>query len=127
VFQVEGEGWNFEEIGATEGSRLLSAKAFNTNTILCSNDRLAIGLLSAAYGLDLQVGHGPRCHLRIAGHDDHPFSRFTCPPLTTIAQDYEAIANRAVSTLFKILENDAQPAIREETLFEGRLIMRASA
>ncbi|GFE66051.1 LacI family DNA-binding transcriptional regulator [Litoreibacter roseus] len=127
IFQADGEGWNFEEIGSVEGGRLLLEKAFSTNTVLCSNDRLAIGMLSAAYGLDLRVGHGADCHLRIAGHDDHPFSRFTCPPLTTIAQDYNAIANRAVSTLFGLLETEERPSDREETLFEGRLIMRDSA
>ena len=127
VFQVDGEGWNFEEIGSTEGGRMLSSKEFTTNTILCSNDRLAIGMLSAAYSLGIQVGHGANCDLRIAGHDDHPFSRFTCPPLTTIAQDYESIANRAVSELFGMLEDDERLSDRTETTFEGRLIMRESA
>ena len=127
IFQAEGQGWNFEEIGCAEGARLLAANAFKTDTVLCSNDRIAIGLLSAAYGLDLRVGHGADCQLRIAGHDDHPFSRFTCPPLTTIAQDYEAIANRAVRTLFGMLENEDRLSRREETTFDGRLIMRDSA
>ncbi|WP_370400071.1 LacI family DNA-binding transcriptional regulator [Sulfitobacter sp. JB4-11] len=127
IFQAEGEGWNFEEIGCTEGGRLLSSKSFSTNTILCSNDRLAIGMLSAAYGLGLRVGHGAGCDLRVAGHDDHPFSKFTCPPLTTIAQDYEAIANRAVSELFGMLEHEERLSDRTETAFEGRLIMRDSA
>jgi len=95
--------------------------------VLCSNDRLAIGMLSAAYGLGLRVGHGAGCDIRIAGHDDHPFSRFTCPSLTTIAQDYEAIAQHAVSTLFGLLETDDRPDARTETTFEGRLIMRDSA
>lgn len=127
IFQADGDGWDFEQIGSTEGGRLLSSKAFSTNTILCSNDRLAIGMLSAAYSLGLRVGHGAGCDLRIAGHDDHPFSRFTCPPLTTIAQDYEAIANRAVSALFGLLEHDELPTDRSETTFDGRLIMRDSA
>ena len=127
IFQVEGEGWNFEEIGKTEGGRLLSSNAFSTNTVLCSNDRLAIGMLSAAFELGLHVGHGAGSDLRIAGHDDHPFSKFTCPPLTTIAQDYEAIANRAVRELFGMLENDERLSDRTETTFEGRLVMRESA
>lgn len=127
IFQAEGDGWNFEEIGSTEGGRLLSSKAFSTNTILCSNDRLAIGMLSAAYGLGLRVGHSAECDIRIAGHDDHPFSRFTCPPLTTIAQDYEAIANRAVRALFGMFDDKQQLSEREEVMFDGRLIMRDSA
>ncbi len=127
IFQADGEGWNFEEIGRDEGGRRLAEKAFSTNTILCSNDRLAIGMLAAAYGLDLRVGHGAGCHLRIAGHDDHPFARFTCPPLTTIAQDYTAIAKRAVNTLFRIMDADQPPSERQETHFEGKLVMRDSA
>lgn len=127
VYQAEGEGWNFEEIGSLEGGRMLAEKVFATNTVLCSNDRLAIGMLSAAYRLGIRVGHGKDCTLRIAGHDDHPFSRFTCPPLTTIAQDYAAIANRAVSTLFRVVESDQSSFEREETLFDGKLVMRDSA
>ena len=127
IFQADGEGWNFEEIGCTEGGRLLSSKAFNTNTVMCSNDRLAIGMLSAAYSLGLRVGHGPGCDLRIAGHDDHPFSRFTCPPLTTIAQNYEAIAKRAVDALFGMMDDEKRMSERTETTFEGRLVMRESA
>lgn len=127
ILQAEGDGWNFEEIGSREGERFISENAFKTNTILCSNDRLAIGMLSAAYRLGLKVGHGAGCVLRIAGHDDHPFSRYTCPSLTTIAQDYAAIANRAAHTLFRILDGDERPTKREETLFDGRLVMRDSA
>ena len=127
VFQADGDGWDFEEIGSSEGGRMLADKLFPTRTILCSNDRLAIGMLSAAYSLGLKVGHGDGCDLRIAGHDDHPFARFTCPPLTTIAQDYAAIASRAVETLFGIIESDQRPAARTETLYDGRLVMRGSA
>ena len=127
IHQVPGEGWNFEEIGATEGGKLISAGTFETDTVLCSNDRLAIGMLSAAYELGVRVGYGKNCTMRIAGQDDHPFSRYTCPPLTTIAQDYGAIANRAASTLFRIIDTETRLAEREETLFEGKLVMRTSA
>lgn len=127
IYQAEGDGWNFEEIGSVEGGRMLREGVFKTNTILCSNDRLAIGMLSAAYNQGIRVGHGEGCVLRIAGHDDHPFARFTGPPLTTIAQDYEAIANRAVGTLLKILETGENLPERKETYFDGRLIMRNSA
>lgn len=127
IYQAEGGGWDFEEIGAREGGKLLQGQAFATRTVLCSNDRLAIGMLSAAYQLGLKVGHGAGSVLRIAGHDDHPFSRFTCPSLTTIAQDYEAIANHAARRLFRILEGDGAAEPRAETVFDGKLVMRNSA
>lgn len=127
ILQAEGDGWNFEEIGSSEGGRFLAESQFKTNTVLCSNDRLAIGLLSAAYGLGKQVGHGPGCELRIAGHDDHPFARFTCPPLTTIAQDYTSIADKAVTALFQSMDSENRGENRTETLFDGHLVMRDSA
>ncbi len=127
IFQAEGEGWEFEEIGSSEGGRMLAEGAFPTNTVLCSNDRLAIGFLSAAYKQKISIGHEQGCDLRIAGHDDHPFARYTCPSLTTIAQDYTAIAECAATSLFDKLDARDSPSARVETLFTGNLIMRSSA
>lgn len=127
LIQAEGSGWDFEEIGFREGGRLLKERGFGTDAILCSNDRLAIGLLSAAYELGLRVGAGPRCALRIAGHDDHPFARYTSPALTTVSQDYAAIARTSVKTLFRLIEAGGGPAAPASTLFDGTLILRASA
>ncbi|WP_159964481.1 LacI family DNA-binding transcriptional regulator [Profundibacterium mesophilum] len=127
IVHAEGSGWSIEEFGLREGRRLLEDGAFPSRTILCSNDRLAIGLLSAAFGLGIKVGHGSDCELRIAGHDDHPFSRFTCPSLTTIAQDYGAIAELAVQQIAQVIETESMPCEREISLFDGKLVMRESA
>ena len=69
---------------------MLGARAdLLSGTVLCANDRLAIGVLAAAYANGIRVGIEPGCDLRVAGHDDHPLSRLTCPAaLTTVAQDY---------------------------------------
>ncbi|HSF91973.1 MAG TPA: substrate-binding domain-containing protein, partial [Paracoccaceae bacterium] len=98
-----------------------------TNTILCSNDRLAIGMVSAAYESGLKVGRDAGCNVRIAGHDDHPFARYTCPTLTTIAQDYTLIAQKSATTLLSLIESESRTGNREVTLFQGRLMMRGSA
>jgi len=127
VIHVHGEGWEFEEVGYQEGRRVLSGRGLPTDTILCSNDRLAIGLLAAAYEQGFRVGRGAGFAIRIAGHDDHPFSRYTSPSLTTVAQDYAAIAQTSVETLLKLIEAGGSFGEREETLFHGRLVMRASA
>ncbi len=127
LIQVEGEGWDFEEIGFSEGTKVISGAQYQTSTILCSNDRLAIGFLSAAYEKGLRVGHTEMSDLRVAGHDDHPFSKFTCPSLTTVSQDYEAIAARSVESMMRLIESEKGPKPRETKLFEGRLIMRGSA
>ena len=126
VIMASGSGgWDFEQIGLDNGLRLISERALPSNTVLCSNDRIAIGLIAAAYQKGLRVGHGKECALRIAGHDDHPWSRFTCPPLTTVAQDYESIATKSVEVLFDLI-NGANIQ-RHEYLFDGKLILRSSA
>jgi Transcriptional regulators len=127
VIHVAGRGWDFEEVGFSEGRRVLADRSRASDTILCSNDRLAIGLLAAAHDRGLRVGRGAGYALRIAGHDDHPFSRYTCPPLTTVSQDYAAIAEQSVGTLFALLEAGDGWGPRATTLNEGRLVMRGSA
>ncbi len=127
IISIAGSGWSFEEIGRQGGLDALAKSAFRSRTILCSNDRLAIGLLSACYERGLSVGRDEGCDLRIAGQDDHPFSRFTCPPLTTISQDYESISRDAVDTLVQVIEGKKDSATRQTTLFEGKLVMRQSA
>ena len=127
VVRVEGQGWGFEDVGFSGGIELINSGGFPSKTVLCSNDRLAIGLLSAAYQSKLTVGLDESSDLRIAGHDDHPFSRFTCPSLTTVSQDYEAISQRSVETLFELLNTENRQVTEGEVLFEGKLVMRASA
>ena len=127
IVPVAEQTWNFEQIGYSQGLRLLAERKFPSSTVLCANDRLAIGLIAAAYEMGLQVGRGPGDAMRIAGHDDHPFSRFICPPLTTVAQDYTLIAEKSVSTLFEMIDNGRETDLPRTERLEARLVMRASA
>jgi DNA-binding LacI/PurR family transcriptional regulator len=125
--KIDGVGWGFEEIGRQGALKILREGSLPTNTVLCSNDRLAIGFLSACHELGISVGRDEECAIHVASHDDHPYSRFTCPSLTTAAHDYEAVADHAVETLFQLIEAGGKLETREETLFAARLIMRGSA
>src|SRR6056297_236995 len=127
VIKIDGEGWAFEEIGRRGAHRVLEENGLTTDTVLCSNDRLAIGFLAACYERGLRVGRGDGCALRVASHDDHPFSRFTCPSLTTAAHEYEAVAAKCMETLFSLIEAGGRFESRSETLIPARLILRASA
>lgn len=127
IFEVEGEGWALEEIGLREGVRLIDSGRLKARTILCSNDRLAIGFLAACYQKNIRVGISKECDLRVAGLDGHPFSSFTCPSLTTVSHDYEAISERSVEALFHMIENGGTVSKRTDKLFEGKLLMRDSA
>ena len=125
VVSVDGEGWDFEEIGRVGGHDALSRGLFNTNTILCSNDRLAIGLLTACYERGISVGRNDSASIRVAGQDGHPQSRYTCPPLTTISHDYDAVSKTAADRLFAALDGHVEPW--KSTRIEGKLVLRDSA
>ena len=127
IVPIEGEGWGFEEIGRQGGHHVIDTHSLPSNTVLCSNDRLAIGFLAACYEKGLRVGVGEGCALRVASHDDHPYSRFTCPSLTTAAHDYDAVSSRSVDTLMSIIESGGSASVRNETLYPAKLILRASA
>lgn len=125
VISIDGEGWGFEEIGRVGGHTAFEGGLFSTNTILCSNDRLAIGLLTACYERGIQVGRGADCSIRVAGQDGHPHSRYTCPPLTTISHDYDAVSQTAAEALFAAIDGQVTPW--QSTRLEGKLILRDSA
>ncbi len=125
--QIDGEGWNLEEIGYEGAMQVLQNGSLPTNTVLCSNDRLAIGFLAACHQKGLRVGRHSGCAMRVAGHDDHPFSRFTCPPLTTVGHDYDVVSNYGVECLFNLIEKGGRFESRTETKFSARLVLRDSA
>jgi DNA-binding LacI/PurR family transcriptional regulator len=98
--------WEFENFAFDATVQILREGGFPTRTVLCANDRIAFGVLSAAYQAGLKVGRGEGCDIRIAGHDDQPLSRYMCPPLTTVAQNYNEIGRLAIELLFdKLGEN----------------------
>ncbi len=127
VIRLQGADWDFERVGYEQGLQLIGQHRLPSETILCSNDRIAIGLLAAAYEKGIRVGRGYGCSLRVAGHDDHLWSQYTAPALTTVAQSYVSIAEHSVETLFQIIHSGERTPQRESTLFEGRLILRESA
>ena len=120
-------GWHFEAHGeAVLGARLARGE-LTDRSILCANDRVAIGALRAAARHGLSPSAGGEGGLRIAGHDDYPLCPFLHPPLTTVAQDVGAIGRAAVTRLVAKMRGapgDAGPAVR---LFEGTLVLRDSA
>lgn len=123
-------GWDFEKFGYEETLRILENGGFPTGTVLCANDRVAFGAISAAYHAGIKVGRGQDRELRIAGHDDHPLSRYACPPITTVAQSYNDIGRIAMELLLRKLgEEDAgsTPQHDEQVLLNAEIILRESA
>ncbi len=121
--------WEFERVGYERMDGLFRARSLPRKTILCANDRLAFGVMSAAFAHRLKVGRQKGDDLRVAAHDDHPLSRYICPPLTTMAQDFAAMTASSVSTLLTLL---GEPGASDQTIagkvsLDGTLVMRQSA
>jgi LacI family repressor for deo operon, udp, cdd, tsx, nupC, and nupG len=121
--------WRFEEFAHGEALRILDGTGFPTSTLLCANDRIAVGVMAAAFQRGVKVGRDADCRLRVAGHDDQPYSRFSCPPLTTVAQDFGRLGSLGIDMLLAQVESD-EPGLPEgsqQMRVEARLMMRASA
>ena len=127
-----GDTWDFERFAFEEASRLFERpEELPTRTIVCANDRLAFGVIAAAWQKGLKVGHGTAYDIRVAGHDDHPLSQYACPPITTVAQNYNEIGRLAIGLLLKKLgeADDAEDLRlrRDQILLKSDLMLRASA
>lgn len=123
IYDVGPVRWDFENLGYEIAKRELGAGGFATNTVLCGNDRFAIGVLKAACELGIKVGRDGA--LRVAGHDDYPFASFTCPGLTTVAQDTAGLAETAVDMILTMMtEGEVQAT---DVRLRSSLITRDSA
>lgn len=123
------ENWKFEAYGYGVMDDHFSRGRFSNATILCANDRLAIGALRAAnrHGLFPRGGES-RGAIRIAGHDDYPLSRYMTPSLTTVAQDIGSIGREAVRVLAAHVKSGATPPRAPKTwTFDAVLKVRESA
>lgn len=97
--------WRFERYGLEVMDDHFNHGRYRDATILCANDRVAIGAIRAANTHGLFARNRPIGGLRIAGHDDHPLSRYISPAVTTVAQEVEDIGKDAVSLLVEGIRN----------------------
>jgi LacI family transcriptional regulator, repressor for deo operon, udp, cdd, tsx, nupC, and nupG len=123
VYQAGPVRWDFEQIGYEIAQREFAAGGFARPSVVCGNDRFAVGVLKAACDLGIRIG--AEGALRVAGHDDHPFSVFACPGLTTVAQDTAGLAERAVEMILEMMRTGTlhSPHVR----LPSKLVLRGSA
>ena len=123
--------WDFESQGYSWTQRILRGGGFATSTILCPTDRIAVGVIAALNEAGARVGIGPGCDYRVAGHDNQPMAAFTSPPLTTVAQNCELMAQVALNLL--LLKMDQPDAVKgalpdgDRMLLNAELVLRKSA
>lgn len=89
------------------------------SAVFCANDQMALGLLRAL----AEAGRRVPEDVAVIGFDDVPDAANYRPPLTTIRQDFTALARRAVDALVADIEGDdlLGPAV-----IPTRLVERAS-
>ncbi|MBO0979708.1 LacI family DNA-binding transcriptional regulator [Microbacterium sp. SD291] len=84
--------------GFAAGSALVAASA-----VFCANDQMALGLVRALADAGRRVPED----VSVIGFDDVPDAANYRPPLTTIRQDFTALAQRAVTALVADIEGAA--------------------
>jgi DNA-binding LacI/PurR family transcriptional regulator len=109
MFSVEG--------GDTAGARLLDK---GCTAVVCGSDLMALGAIRAVRRAGLRVPED----FSVVGYDDSPLIAFTDPPLTTVRQSVQAMAEAAVRALLDEIAGEAAP--RAEYVFRPELVVRAS-
>lgn len=91
--------------------------------VFCANDQMALGLLGGLADRGLEV---PR-EVSVIGFDDVADAAQYRPPLTTVRQDFDALAERAVARLVHAIESGPRGDPHGGTeLVEARLVTRRS-
>ena len=118
---------HYESHGQAVLEAAFSRGEFTDRSILCANDRVAIGALRAAATHGLEPGAQRRGGLRIMGHDDYPLGAFTVPSLTTVHQDLEGVGARAIELLLEKIRGSKSLDAHVVYLFDATLKLRESA
>ncbi|MYU10409.1 substrate-binding domain-containing protein [Streptomyces sp. SID8361] len=115
--QLQLNGAFSEEFGAAALSHLLAA-AEPPTAVFAASDTIALGLLSAARRLSIDV---PR-NLSVVGFDDVPAASLVTPRLTTVHTPLEKMADAAVRMLVERLDglsSQARTAVTSVSLVTG--------
>jgi len=97
------------------------AAAGGVTAVFAANDDMAVGLVRALTEAGLRVPDD----VSVVGFDDIPVSAYVTPPLTTVRQPFDAVAQEGLRLLVQAIEKpDAEPASAGDPPVE--LVVRAS-
>ncbi len=99
----------------------MSSDLRQITAIFASNDQMALGILHglAERGIDVPD------EISVVGFDDLPDSRHFIPPLTTVRQDFAALAALVVRLVVAAVEGDDEAA--QHDVIPPSLIVRSSS
>ena len=102
--RVESAGFSRAD-GEREGRRLLrTAPAERPTAIVCANDMQALGVYDAAFALGLDVPGD----VSVVGFDDAPSASWARPPLTTVRQPLQEMAEEAARLALRLRAGAAE-------------------
>jgi DNA-binding LacI/PurR family transcriptional regulator len=110
----------FTVAGGRRALRELLSRTTPPTGVICSNDLMAIGVLQEASAQKLRVPED----LSVVGFDGIDATRWTDPPLTTVEQPIEEIAETAVNALKSLVEEPTKPL--PDFSFRPQLAVRGS-
>jgi LacI family transcriptional regulator len=115
----DGDG-GFTQTGGARAIRELLADRRPPGAIVCGNDEMAIGALTALREARLRVPGD----VAVTGFDDIASARHMRPPLTTVHQPMRELGEQAVQLL---LERLSEPrGLRRSVVLPTQLVIRAS-
>lgn len=115
---VEGD-WS--AASGYSGVRELLERGEQFSALVAGNDQTALGAMRALRAHGLRVPED----VSVVGFDDTPEAAYFEPPLTTIRQDFAALAEQSVEYLVSLLENPNTP-IHQRVLYP-KFVERDSA
>lgn len=113
-------GNSFDERDGKESMEKLLMLDKLPEAVCCINDHVAFGAVNAALDAGLKIPDD----LAVVGFDGVSCSQMARPPITTVANDYEAYGRTIFEAVTAALEHRDFPAL---SLIEPRLIVRESS
>jgi LacI family transcriptional regulator len=109
------------EEGGYEAAMELLGCPDRPTAIVATSDIIAVGVIQAAKSLGISVPQD----VSVIGIDDIDIARMTEPPLTTVKQPVEEMAEKAAEILLKRIEGEISPDFQHH-VFSPKLIVRES-
>jgi DNA-binding LacI/PurR family transcriptional regulator/signal transduction histidine kinase/ActR/RegA family two-component response regulator len=103
------EGGNFVSSGGKVAMTRLLERGVEFDAVAAASDAMALGAIEALRARGLRV---PR-DLSVTGFDDLVVARLGNPPLTTVAQPYERMAEAAMQLLLRQLAGESVPLVTQ--------------
>lgn len=123
VYSLRNSNFNNAfELGAWYVQHLLDKKKPLPDSLVCSNDEIAAGVLKSCLQRQIDVPD----MIRVSGADDAPFARFCGIPITTIVQPSKEIAHFCIQRVVKMIEQPEENKKPQQKLFSCELVYRNS-